>query len=160
MKLLFIFLFSLFFVTTADTKIVFSSDRDGNRKIYTMNDDGGDLRRVTDNPLRDDRPLWSLDGRKIFFSRLNPQAKVEQVRDLMQMNADGSNIQILLKSDEEFSLAYPAFFTRNGRELAYDFSLRDMESGATRPLRGVEDITGADLSPDGHFIAFAKTSQL
>ena len=166
MKLLFIFLFTLFFLTTANTKIVFVSDRDGNREIYTMNDDGSYLRRVTDNPLRDNWSLWLLDGRKIVFSRTSAQAN-RQVLDLMLMNTDGSEIQTLLKNDEEFSSAYPVFLTPDQKELAilrWDLKrltnrlfLMALETGAMRPLRGVEDITDADISPDGRFIAFEKT---
>lgn len=166
MKLLFIFLFSLFFAATANTKIVFDSDRDGNMEIYTMNDDGSHLRRVTDNPLRDDRPLWSLDGRKIAFRRVSTQAG-KQVSDLMLMNINGSEMQTLLKNDEEFSSAYPVFFTREKKELAIlrwdtkDLTVRlfllELESGTIHLFRGVEDITDADISPDGRFIAFEKT---
>ena len=166
MKLLFIFLFSLFFVTTANTKIVFDSDRDGNIEIYTMNDDGSYLRRVTNNPLRDERPLWSLDGKKIAFRRVGAQAD-RQVSDVMLMNINGSEIQTLLKNDEEFSSAYPVFFTRDEKELAilrWDLKaltvrlfLLELENGTMAPFRGVEDITDADISPDGRFIAFEKT---
>jgi Tol biopolymer transport system component len=40
------------------TKIVFSSDRDGQQEIYTMDADGSNSRRLTDNPARDESPDW------------------------------------------------------------------------------------------------------
>ena len=40
------------------TKIVFSSDRDGQQELYVMNADGSDPRRLTDNPARDESPDW------------------------------------------------------------------------------------------------------
>ena len=40
------------------TKIVFSSARDGQQELLGMNADGSDLRRLTDNPARDESPDW------------------------------------------------------------------------------------------------------
>ena len=41
------------------TKIVFTSDRDGNREIYVMNADGSDATRLTTDPGFDSSPSWS-----------------------------------------------------------------------------------------------------
>jgi Tol biopolymer transport system component len=49
-------------------QIAFASDRDGNRKIYVINADGMDLRRLTDDPADDGLPTWSPDGPKIAFA--------------------------------------------------------------------------------------------
>ncbi|MGZ8632493.1 MAG: TolB family protein, partial [Solirubrobacteraceae bacterium] len=40
------------------TKIVFSSDRDGQQELYVMNAAGSGPRRLTDNPSRDESPDW------------------------------------------------------------------------------------------------------
>lgn len=45
-------------------KIAFTSDRDGNREIYVMNDDGTNQVRLTNNSVVDDRPTWSLMERR------------------------------------------------------------------------------------------------
>ena len=42
-----------------NTKIAFTSDRDGNKEIYVMNADGGDQTRLTNNPDSDFAPAWS-----------------------------------------------------------------------------------------------------
>lgn len=39
-------------------KIVFESDRDGNFEIYVMNADGSGIKRLTNNPSDDGRPIW------------------------------------------------------------------------------------------------------
>lgn len=40
-------------------QIAFTSERDGNREIYTINADGRrDPRRLTDNPQADTDPAW------------------------------------------------------------------------------------------------------
>jgi len=167
MKLFLLSYVLLLFVATASPKIVFDSERDGNREIYTMNDDGSSLRRVTNNPAVDFLAIWAPDGRTIAFERGNYTPDGRQVSDVIFINPDGSNERTLVNNDEAFSSPTPAFFMREGRELAIGkwdlnaLTLRlvfmDLESGVERPLRGVEDITGADISPDGRFIAFEKT---
>ena len=42
-----------------NTKIAFTSDRDGNREIYVMNADGSNQTRLTYDPGIDDSPSWS-----------------------------------------------------------------------------------------------------
>jgi Tol biopolymer transport system component len=41
------------------TKIVFSSDRDGNSNIYMINADGTETRRITSDPGEDVTPFWA-----------------------------------------------------------------------------------------------------
>ncbi len=153
-------------VSVGSAKIVFTSSRDGNKEIYAMNDDGSSLRRLTNNPAADIFPLWSPDGRRIVFTRGWYTPDRQQVSDVMIMDADGSGERILLSHDAAFSSGAPRFFTPDGRALAivrWDlkaFKLRlfliTLEDGTTRPLRGVEGIADADISPDGRFIAFEK----
>src|SRR6266508_4937141 len=47
-------------------KIAFSSYRDGNSDIYTMEADGSDVQRLTASA---GSPRWSPDGKKIAFVR-------------------------------------------------------------------------------------------
>lgn len=49
-------------------KIAFTSDRDGNREIYSIDLDGKDLKNLTKHPANDEAPDISPDGRKILFS--------------------------------------------------------------------------------------------
>lgn len=69
-------------------KIAFSSNRDdnGNNDIYTMEADGSNVQRLTNNPAPDSSPRWSPDGTKIAFLRSNGLTF-----DIYVMNADGSN---------------------------------------------------------------------
>ena len=167
MKFFCLVAFVMLFATTAYPKIVFYSERDGNKEIYTMNDDGSHLRRVTNNPAADLRPLWAPDGQTIAFWRGIHTAKNETLAYVILMDADGSNERALTHDDEAPSLPAPNFFTRDGRELAitrWDFNALtsrlffiDMQSKEARPLRSVTEITEATLSPDGRFIAFEKT---
>jgi hypothetical protein len=40
-------------------RIAFTSDRDGNREIYTMDHEGNDVQRLTDTPAAEENPAWS-----------------------------------------------------------------------------------------------------
>ena len=67
-------------------KIVFTSTRDGDWEIYTMNTDGGQPVRLTQNFADDFNPVWSPTGEEILFV-----SDRDGVHDLYLMNADGSD---------------------------------------------------------------------
>ena len=66
-------------------KVAFMSMRDGNWEIYSINTDGSDLKRLTDNGVNDGLPTFSPDGQFIaFVSDEGGQWAI------WAMNADGS----------------------------------------------------------------------
>jgi TolB protein len=86
-------------------KIVFTSSRDGDLEIYTMNPDGSGVRRLTHRLGYDGGPFFSPDGRWIVYRAHYPTAADEVARyksllakdlvepmqmDLYVMGADGS----------------------------------------------------------------------
>lgn len=50
------------------SKLVFVSQRDGNREIYVLDLNSGGQSNLTRNAADDDEPDWSPDGTKIVFS--------------------------------------------------------------------------------------------
>ncbi|MBP7962637.1 MAG: PD40 domain-containing protein [Caldilineaceae bacterium] len=75
----------------ANNRIVFQSNRVGpNSEIFDMRADGTDVRRLTVNINGDADPAWSTDGTQIVFWGTRGQ------QTLHIMNADGSNIQVLV----------------------------------------------------------------
>jgi hypothetical protein len=68
------------------SKIAFSSEKDGNQKIYVMNADGTNQIRLTYNAASDWVPDWSPDGRKIVFA-----SNRDGNNEIYIMNADGSS---------------------------------------------------------------------
>ena len=57
----------LFAKAPTTPKILFTSTRDGNREIYTMNPDGSEQVRLTQHRGNDLQAVWSPTGEKILF---------------------------------------------------------------------------------------------
>ena len=84
-------------------KIAFVSQRDGNDEIYSMNPDGTNQTRLTNNAALDNTPRWSPDGTKIAFY----SDRDSGFRQIYVMNADGSNQTRL--TNNAFLDRYPAW---------------------------------------------------
>lgn len=83
--------------------IAFSSNRDGNMEIYSMDPDGGQVVRLTNNPASDTQPAWSPDGKQIAFTSDRSGAVEIYVMDIAS-DVDGvydSNVYQLTHNSEE-----------------------------------------------------------
>jgi Tol biopolymer transport system component len=84
-------------------RIAFSRLANGNFDIYTIQPDGGGLRRLTDAEGNDSHPAWSPDGQYILFSSsrfgFKDEAPLYDIPqpygELFIMNADGSDQRAL-----------------------------------------------------------------
>ena len=66
-------------------RVVFTSSRDGNQEIYSMNADGTGQTRLTTNSAADTDPSYSPDGTKIVFTSTR-----DGNEEIYVMNADGT----------------------------------------------------------------------
>ena len=118
----------------ADGLIVFSSDVNGDREIFTMRADGGDAKKLTENAAADDAPAWSPDGTRIAFTT-NRDGQDE----IYVMNADGSN-QVNVSRNAAKDQA--PTWGPNGRKLAFHSDrdpgglVRDLDHGGRRLVAG------------------------
>ncbi|HEU4759764.1 MAG TPA: hypothetical protein VFT91_07260 [Dehalococcoidia bacterium] len=71
-------------------RIAYTTNRDGNREIYTMKVDGSDRRRLTHHAGVDQYPVWSPDGQWIAF-----HSDRDGDLEIYIMRPDGSDVRQL-----------------------------------------------------------------
>ncbi|PKO14467.1 MAG: hypothetical protein CVU39_14530 [Chloroflexi bacterium HGW-Chloroflexi-10] len=146
---------------TGSGRIAFESTRDGNLEIYTMNANGSDPIRLTNNPAVDSDPNWSADGKEIAFTT-NRDGNWE----IYVMDADGSNPRNI--SNNAGDDAYPAW-SPDGRKIAFtsnregnqEIYVMDVDgSQQTRLTTDEGDDSFPDWSPDGKNLVFQSNPKM
>jgi Tol biopolymer transport system component len=134
------------------TRLAFSSNRDGNWEIYTMNADGTGITRLTTNRSADDAaPAWSPDGTRIAF-----HSDRDGNYEIYVMNADGSG-QTNLTKESGAEDATPSWAPSGAKIVfASEGDLYTMNADGTSQVRlttGTADDFFPAWSPDGTKIA-------
>ena len=80
-------------------KLLFDSERDGNKEVYVMDADGGNQTRLTRNNATDSATSWSPDGSQIAFASNRDNSSAYNF-DIYVMNADGSNVRKIVDDRE------------------------------------------------------------
>jgi Tol biopolymer transport system component len=130
-------------------RIAFSSDRDGNFEIYTIEPDGENLTRLTTDPADDSNPAWSPDGTRIAFD-----SNRGGTNHIYVMNADGSNVtQLAIGREPDWS--------PDGTQITYlRGTLYRMNADGTNSIEIVDRFVGAYpvWLPDGSEISYQSVA--
>jgi Tol biopolymer transport system component len=112
-------------------KLVFAQKIDGendeNTEIFTVDADGGNLKRLTDNGYWDVYPAWSPDGTRIAFL-----SQRESDFDIYMMNADGTGEHLFYDSgshDGDIDWAGDTIVFTSGFKI---WSIKDDGTGVTQ----------------------------
>ena len=137
--------------------IAFISDRDGIRKLYLMNADGTDQRRLTDLNSEDSSPRWSPDGKRIAFV-----SSMDDNSDIYIYNLILNTLTRL--TDDPAKDSSPSW-SPDGSQIVFE-SFRDsnweiyvVNADGSNPVRLTDDPAGDNnpiWSPDGTQIAFVS----
>lgn len=138
-------------------RIAFVSRRDGNSEIYSINEDGTGLKRLTNSKNNNVKPQWSPDGSKVMY--LTKKGKKHEIR---VMNSDGSN-QIKLAGD--CNIQYPPSWSPDGSKILFVVKVKSKNiiytvstngNNLTRITEIGTDNAYPSWSPDGTKILFRQ----
>ena len=162
---------SLMVGVDAQAQIAFISKRDGgNSEIYVMDADGGNQRRLTNNPTSDYAPSWSPDGKWIaFVSHRDGHVDANGwiTSEVYVMDADGGNPRNLTDHPERDSapswspdgkrIAFESDRDA-GREDPHNYEIYVMDADGNNPqnlTNSPEEDRYPSWSPDGKRIVFS-----
>ncbi len=139
--------------------IAFESDRDGDDEIFKMRANGTRLRKLTDNGVRDEDPVWSTRG----LIAWEADVAAPEIGDIFVMRANGNRKRNLTESPLDDD-ADPDF-SPNGKRIAFDSEPAASDNDDIWVMRAngkqkrkltshAADDEDPSFSPDGKLIAF------
>ncbi len=168
-------------VSPKGDRIVFTSMRDGDLDLYTMNIDGSDVRRVTSTLGYDGGAFFSPDGTKLLWraSRMKTPEEEAEYKDLLKQglvmptnmelyiaNADGSDVKQITSLGKANWAPFwhhtgnkVIFATNHTSERGFPFTLYLINTDGS----GLEQVSYGDtfdafpvFSPDGRYLVFSS----
>ncbi len=142
-----------------ESGIFFSSNRDGDWDIYSMDTNGDNLAQLTNHPAADRYPGCSPNGKRIAF-----RSERDVTRDLYVMDSDGKNLVRL--TQDNFTEGRPSW-SPDGTRIAFSVFRFDVGNSEIYAMDadGENQINltqhkwadvRASWSPDGSKIAFVS----
>ncbi|MCI0664613.1 MAG: hypothetical protein L0220_26430 [Acidobacteria bacterium] len=120
-----------------DGTIVFTSLRDGDLDIYTMDKNGMNVKRLTNELGYDGGPFWSYDGKQIVYRAYHPESEKEKSEylsllkdnlirpsklDLWVMDAAGSNKRRVTNNSKA---NFGPYFFPDGKRIIFSSNVDD-----------------------------------
>jgi Tol biopolymer transport system component len=143
-------------VPISPAKIAFVSERDGNREVYSMDENGANELNLTNHPGQDDAAMMSPDGSKILFLSYR-----DGDAELYVVNPDGTGTAKL--TDNTAADFYPSW-SPDSKKIVFcqDYGVHTINvdgSGLTVLTSPYSSDTGPEWSPDGSRILFNRRIQ-
>jgi len=145
-------------ISVQDSRIAFTSYRDGNGEIYVMDADGSNQTRLTNSPGDDGDPAWSPDGSRIAF-----QSGRDGNWEIYVMNTNGSGQTRLTNSPaDDFTPSWSPDGTKiafiSNRDNKYEIYIMNADGSEQTNLAN-DSCTGwcPSWSPDGTKIALISS---
>ncbi len=140
-----------------ESRIVFTSNRDGDWDIYSMDVNGENLVQLTDHPASDEYPACSPNGRRIVFA-----SDRGVTRDLYVIDRDGNNV---LRLTQDNFFAARVSWSPDGAKIAFSsfckincdiFTMDADGNNRTRLAKHKWQDVRPSWSPDGSKITFVS----
>lgn len=144
-------------------RAVLEQDASRAMDIYTMDADGGNVRRLTDSPGYDGGPFFSADGSRIVWRRFDAAGKVAEI---WTMKPDGSDQRQITQLGV---MSWAPFFHPSGDYIIFannahgydNFELYLVDSEGERPPVRVTETPGFDglpvFTPDGDRLTWSSS---
>ena len=135
--------------------IAFSSRRNGNLDIYTVEVETGKVRQITSNPATDNEPRWHPDSADLVFVTMRDGSQ-----DVYRINLE--TLEETPIATEPFNEDYPSF-SKDGTMACFtggprgyrEVQVHNFATGETRTLtRGFGYVGSTNFSPDGKHVVF------
>ncbi len=159
------FVFFLLSVASSDAgtqrlNLAFAANLDGNWDLFTINEDGGNLQRITSTPHDEKDPSWSPNTDKLTYASSDGQLNIIDVKtkkhQQLAIESKGVHNTTPSFSPDGKSVAFVRFIP--GEREDTDLEIFDIESKYNRRLL---DQHGPQFwpewSPDGKRIVYANT---
>jgi len=142
-------------VSPVEAKIIFTSFRNGDLGIYTMDFDGGHITRLIDSLGYEGGPYYSWDGKKVVYRAFYPKdsAEIREYRDLLAKrllkpvvieiyvaDSDGKNIR---QVTNHRAASFAPFFYPDNEHIIYASNVSDPQRRSFQ-LRMIREDGGED----------------
>ncbi len=148
--------------------IAFAGDRFGNMDIWKVSVPGGEVHRLTNDPLYEGYPSWVPDGERLLYVRMDDRW-VDH--DVIEIDPDGANPRTIVRDTGFFDYRAGRAFAsaqvspdgqtvlfRSQRSGWLNFRVAPRSGGGeSRPIAASDfDQSDARWSPDGNWISYTE----